>query len=309
MSSPTTWAWSPSRRPRRGDVRRPHRRGRPEARACSRTPQHPYTWGLLGSIPRSTGREPRRLTDDPGPAAVAARAAAGLRLRAALPARASRRAREPPGARAARRARPPRPLLPARAEKRARRDATIHPELRVVSGEPLLEARARRRSTSRSGGGVLRREVGAACRRSTASRSRSGAGETLGLVGESGCGKSTLGRCLVRLHELTGGPDRLRRARHLALVAPRAAAAAARDADGLPGPVRLAQPAQARRRDHRRAARASTASRAATRKRRVQRAARRRRPAPEHYNRYPHEFSGGQRQRIGIARALALDPS
>ena len=30
--------------------------------------------------------------------------------------------------------------------------------------------------------------------------------------------------------------------------------------------------------------------------------------APEHENRYPHEFSGGQRQRVGIARALALDP-
>src|SRR6185436_14273022 len=30
--------------------------------------------------------------------------------------------------------------------------------------------------------------------------------------------------------------------------------------------------------------------------------------APEHYNRYPHEFSGGQRQRIGVARALALNP-
>ena len=30
--------------------------------------------------------------------------------------------------------------------------------------------------------------------------------------------------------------------------------------------------------------------------------------APEHYQRYPHEFSGGQRQRIGIARALALRP-
>jgi oligopeptide/dipeptide ABC transporter ATP-binding protein len=30
--------------------------------------------------------------------------------------------------------------------------------------------------------------------------------------------------------------------------------------------------------------------------------------APEHVNRFPHEFSGGQRQRIGVARALALEP-
>jgi oligopeptide/dipeptide ABC transporter ATP-binding protein len=30
--------------------------------------------------------------------------------------------------------------------------------------------------------------------------------------------------------------------------------------------------------------------------------------APEHVNRYPHEFSGGQRQRIGIARALSVQP-
>ncbi len=30
-------------------------------------------------------------------------------------------------------------------------------------------------------------------------------GETLGIIGESGCGKSTLGRCLVKLHKPSGG--------------------------------------------------------------------------------------------------------
>lgn len=30
--------------------------------------------------------------------------------------------------------------------------------------------------------------------------------------------------------------------------------------------------------------------------------------APEHTERYPHQFSGGQRQRVGIARALIMNP-
>jgi ABC-type oligopeptide transport system ATPase subunit len=50
-------------------------------------------------------------------------------------------------------------------------------------------------------------------------------GETLGLVGESGCGKSTLGRTLLKPR---------RRAD---------AAIPAADANDLPGPLRVAEPA------------------------------------------------------------------
>ena len=80
-------------------------------------------------------------------------------------------------------------------------------------------------------------------------------------------------------------------------------------AGGVPGPLRLAQPAHARRRHHRRAAghqRDADGGRGAQARAGVcsiwsgcpSRSA----------DLFPHEFSGGQRQRIAIARALALSP-
>ena len=198
-------------------------------------PQHPYTWGLLGSIARVDRPRPDRLPAIAGHAAVAGRPAprAATSARAArtssTSARRCRRSRRAGGQRpstwtaagsAPRRSASCARCDPARSgstrrgaeeegpsvdDRRDRRRRTARPAARGRAPQALLPDQGRASS--------FEREVARVHAVDDVTLRASHEGETLGLVGESGCGKTTLSRAIMRLIDSTDGHDPLPAAR------------------------------------------------------------------------------------------------
>lgn len=135
-------------------------------------------------------------------------------------------------------------------------------------------------------------------------------GETYGLVGESGSGKSTIGRSIIRLYDPTEGQiifdgqdisgklsrkaaDTLRTQMQMIFQDPMACLNPRKKVGEIIGEgldIHHLYKTQAERKE------------------KIDRILAKVGLAPEHADRYPHQFSGGQRQRVGIARALIMDP-
>ncbi len=274
-----------------------------------REPWHPYTQGLLRSVPKLDSRRRRRLGfirgSPPSPFALPPGCAFAARCEHVLEAC---RNEVPP----ARSIHDGYSLCwlehrPSAAEVAEEAPEHATPEGTSPSVDKPLLVLDRLGVTYESGGTRLSRSRRQPVRAVADVSFEVFEGETLGLVGESGSGKSTIGRAILRLAPITTGriefdgrdvavmqPKDLRElAEHVKIVFqdPVASLDPRMTVANLVGePLRIRGV-----KDKERLARVREVLDLVG--------------LGDHFlGRYPHELSGGQRQRLGVARALVLSP-
>jgi peptide/nickel transport system ATP-binding protein len=270
-------------------------------------PRHPYTMGLLRSVPRLDRPRTGRLQTIDGLPPNLAKAPEGCRFAPRCPFRIDMCANVPP-------------LEPTDTGARSacfRWQEIASGELKwqgeadggkaaVERGKPLLSVKSLRKHFPVSGGMFGKPGVVKAVEDVSFDIAR---GETLGLVGESGCGKTTVGRLLLGLEEpsageisfagtdlLAAGGDarkELRRKIQVIFQDPYSSLNPRMTIGQIIGePLRVYKLAKGP--DGERSRVLELLGQVGLR--------------PEMIDRYPHQLSGGQRQRVGIARALAIEP-
>jgi len=278
----------------------------PAARVFA-APRHPYTVGLLRSVPRLDAVRAGALDTIEGLPPDLLHLPPGCRFAPRCGARIPACAEDPalqitdPGRRAAcHRALDMPSALPASS---AQPRAATH---RLDAAPPLLEVRGLSKHFAVLAGGLFggSTTVHAVEDVSFAIARR----ETLGLVGESGCGKTTIGRLVLRLADPTRGSILFDGRDVAAAGQAEMRALRTRMQVIFQDPYSSLNP---------RMSVGDTIMEPLRRRRRMGRAASRDRCAAlldqvglpaDMAARYPHQMSGGQRQRVGIARALAMEP-
>jgi len=138
------------------------------------------------------------------------------------------------------------------------------------------------------------------------------AGETFGIVGESGCGKSTLGKCIVRLHEPTGGKMWLNsdgEKKDLLAVSKEESFRLRRKIQMIfQDPYSSLNPHHSIMESFDEPLRVHKIGTKEERMEIIAEMLRKVNLQPDYMFRFPGEFSGGQRQRICIAKALSMQP-
>jgi peptide/nickel transport system ATP-binding protein len=277
------------------------------ADAVFHRPRHPYTLGLLRSVPRLDRPRGSRLETIEGLVPNLAQALSGCRFAPRCPFRMSICDEEPP-------------LFTADtgALTRCHRHAEIAQgkltwtasdpgtqEIKLSRDRPLLAVRHLTKHfpvRARLGGkrGVVRAVEDVSFTIYP--------GETLGLVGESGCGKTTVGRLILRLEQPTSGEiefagvDLVRASPAQLQAIRRKIQVIFQDPYSSLNPrMTVGQIVGEPLHVYKLVPHGKVPERIAELLGQVG-------LRPELAARYPHQLSGGQRQRVGIARALAMEP-